>query len=320
MKFFVENVKYIICKGDLLMSKGQKNLVNAKKMQKDEFYTPLSAIENELTNYEMEFVDKTIFCNCDSIDSNFTRYFIMYFERLKIKKIICSNYNFGKPSEIVSYDGCEIKKIKIQNTSFDSDELKDIYDEADIVITNPPFSKFKKFVSFLIDLEMDFIILGNINAISYSSVFEKIVDKKIHLGFTKKDIRFVVPDDYESTSSMFKRIDDKNTILVKGVRWFTTFDINNRDYFVPLNSKSTDYFDVFDDMPEIINIDEANKMPINYCELMGVPITFLDKLNSKQFELVGQMASSAKTRTNFGYPFVNGNKKYARIIIRLRKE
>lgn len=149
------------------------NLNEAKFNKKDEFYTLYSDIESELKNYSNHFTDKVIYCNCDNPEfSNFWKYFYNNFHNLKLKLLVSTYYDTDDNSYKTEYNGTKITKTKLNNTGdFRSEECTYILMQADIVVTNPPFSLFRKFLDVLINYNKKFIIWGNVNALTYKNVF-----------------------------------------------------------------------------------------------------------------------------------------------------
>ena len=329
-------------------------LTNANKAKKDEFYTQLVDIENELRHYENHFKNKTVFCNCDDPRvSNFFHYFSYNFERLELKKLITTCYKnqqielFSKNKSAraiwLEYDGIKNKKGKIpslkeiglhkleKDGDFRSEECIELLKKSDIVVTNPPFSLFREYVAQLIEYKKKFIIIGNQNAVTYKELFPLIKDNKIWFGpsIHSGDREFGVPDDYPLKAAGFKV--DKNGrkfIRVKGVRWFTNLDIRKRHENLILFKKyrgNENGYPKFDNY-NAINVDKTKDIPIDYKGNMGVPITFLDKYNPRQFQII----DSNTIRTNNQVPFkihglikdkdgtVQGGTgpKYARIVIK----
>lgn len=279
-----------------------KDLNKAAKNKKDEFYTQLSDIEKELKYYKHYFKDKTIFLNCDDPEySNFWKYFHLNFYVFGIKKLIATHYEEKKQSykmEIVrNGDGKGqlelpdyIKTPLKQNGDFRSPECIEILKEADIVITNPPFSLFREYISQLLEYEKKFIIIGNINAVKYYEVFPYMKENKIWLGISihSGDREFEIPDNYPITATGY-RIDEngKRYVRIKGVRWFTNLDIEKRHEVYPLYKKYNpeEYIKYYNF--DAININKTADIPIDYDGLMGVPITIMDVFNPDQFEIIG---------------------------------
>ena len=329
-----------------------RNLREASKAKKDEFYTQLTDIEKEVKHYKRHFDGKVVFCNCDDPRiSNFFHYFSYNFEQLKIKKLITTCYknqeldlfssSESEKAIYLEYEGDKNKDnipnleeigIKTLNGDgdFRSEEAIKLLKESDIVVTNPPFSLFREYVAQLIEYEKKFLIIGNVNAITYKDIFKLIKENKLWLGASihSGDREFGVPDDYPLTAAG-SRIDanGKKYIRVKGVRWFTNLDYEERHEDLILykqykgNEKEYPFYDNYD----AINIDITKNIPMDFKGVMGVPITFLDKYNPEQFELLGIMNTGEENEgirhkgTPHGRPLVNGVEKYLRILIRNKR-
>ena len=208
------------------------------------------------------------------------------------------------------------------NGDFRSPECVELLKQADIVVTNPPFSLFREYVAQLVEYDKKFLIIGNVNAISYKESFKWIRENKMWLGQSihSGDREFRVPDNYPLRASG-QRIDENGIkyIRVKGVRWFTNMDYPQRHenlilykHYTPEEYPKYDNYDA-------INVNVTNDIPMDYEGVMGVPITFLDKYNPDQFEIIGAMTTTKVDEYNFGYPYINGVKLYARILIRKKK-
>lgn len=211
---------------------------------------------------------------------------------------------------------------------FRSEECVELLKQADIVVTNPPFSLFREYVAQLIDYNKQFIIIGNVNAITYKDIFKLIKENKIWLGVSihSGDREFRVPDSYPITSAGF-RVDENGIkyIRVKGVRWWTNIDYKERHEDLILYKKyNAEEFPNYDNY-NAINVDKTSDIPVDYDGYIGVPITFLDKYNPDQFELLGIMNTGELNvgirypNTPHGRPLVKGVEKYLRIIIKRRK-
>ena len=269
----------------------KKNLQKAKNGKNDEFYTLISDIENEMKHYREHFKNKVIFCNCDDPEeSDFWKFFQLNFDFLGLKKLIATHYEEEKSSyklEMTS-DGT-IKTPLKQNGDFRSDECIEILKKSDIVVTNPPFSLFREYVAQLIKYDKKFIIIGNVNSLTYKEIFPLILNNKIWLGASihSGDREFKVPKDYEVYSPN-KRVDDKGNVYVRvnGVRWFTNLDYPKRHEdiipYMPYNQEDYPEYVNYD----AINVDKTKFIPKDYFGKMGVPITFLDKYNPEQFEII----------------------------------
>ena len=194
---------------------GNKYLHKANKAKEDEFYTLLPDIERELRHYKQFFQGKIIFCNCDDPDySNFWKYFQLNFYELGLKKLISTHYETEKPSyklEIVAKDQDKqigipeyVKTPLTQNGDFRSPECIEILKEADIIITNPPFSLFREYVAQLMEYDKKFIIIGNQNAITYKEIFKLLQENRMWLGYTNGEMEFMVPDYYEPKATRYR--------------------------------------------------------------------------------------------------------------------
>lgn len=299
------------------------DLNKANRAKKDEFYTQITDIEKEMRYYKEHFRNKTIFCNCDDPESsNFWRYFHLNFYELGLKKLISTHYEEEKASyrmDIVSTDNGEqcgipeyVKTPLKQNGDFRNPECIEILKEADIVITNPPFSLFREYIAQLFEYKKKFIILGNINAIKYKEVFPYLQRNEVWLGASihSGDREFRVPDSYPLEASSY-RVDENGNkyIRVKGVRWITNLDYPQRheDLILYKNYNPEEYpkFANYD----AINVDKTNEIPCDYTGIMGVPITFIDKYNPDQFEIIG--VGIAKLGLSIGIkPYTEEHKKY----------
>ena len=295
-----------------------KNLHNAKESKNDEFYTQLEDIEKELSHYRHHFEGKVIFCNCDDpYESNFFKYFVLNFNTLKLKKLIATSYiaspvafkelpakkgnssfeDLLKPYKIEidevydqNGDGAinlqDVKEILekaekggkmtklIGDGDFRSSESKELLKQADIVVTNPPFSLFREYVAQLIEFDKKFIILGNKNAFTYKEIFRLIKGDKIWTGYNS-------PVNFMHNGKLTKQVNGL-------CRWFTNLEIKKRHEelilvkkYNPLDYPKYDNYDA-------IEVSKVKDIPKDYDGVMGVPITFFDKFNPDQFEVVGQ--------------------------------
>lgn len=319
-------------------------LTSAKKSKNDEFYTQLSDIERELKHYKKHFKDKVVFCNCDDPRvSNFFHFFSYNFEKLGLKKLIATCYknqsmdlfskNDSESAIYLEYDGDKngnnvpdpeeigIKELK-GDGDFRSKESIELLKQADIVVTNPPFSLFREYVAQLIEYEKQFLIIGNINAISYKEIFKIIKENKAWLGVNmgRGISGFIVPKHYELYGSEARIDEDGNRIVAtNNCLWLTNLDTAKRHEDIILYKNHTpEEFPHYDNY-DAINVNKTKDIPMDYSGTMGVPITFLDKFNPDQFEIIGQMATTKIDEFNFGYPYVNGKKIYARILIKNKR-
>jgi hypothetical protein len=291
---------------------GNRNLGAAKTAKKDEFYTQLSDIEKELKHYKDHFKLKTVYLNCDDPRvSNFFHYFSYSFEKLGLKKLIATSYknqemnlfsqNDSEQAIWLEYDGAKSgsripdpSEIDVRplmgDGDFRSDESIELLKQADIVVTNPPFSLFKEYVAQLVAYDKQFIILGNMNAVTYKEIFPLIQNNMMWYGASIKsgDREFGVPSDYPLTAAGSRTDADGNKFVrVKGVRWFTNLDYPERhDELILYKSYDPGLHPTYVNF-DAIDIGSVNDIPDDYYGLMGVPISFLDKFNPDQFEIIG---------------------------------
>lgn len=295
------------------------NLEKAKQTQNDEFYTRYEDIEAEVMKYRKQFRGKVVYLPCDDPaekKSEFWSFFVNNFDAFGLKKLIATHYDEnGKAYKIwidgdtagdgYIDDGDALQEDLIGNGDFRSPECVNILNECDIVCTNPPFSLFRDFVSWIHNSDKQFLIIGRETAFSYQEIFRLFKTKEIWTGFNKVN-KFYQPDG---------SIKEFGNIL-----WFTNFDIAKKtEDLVMTKTFNTQDYVPFDTYPEAINVNRVDSIPKDYDGIMGVPISFMAKINHNQFEIVGLMATTTVTDINFGYPYVNGQKKFARVLIRRKK-
>lgn len=344
-----------------------RSLHAAKATKQDEFYTQLSDIEKELKHYQKHFKNKTVLCNCDDPRvSNFFKYFINNFEKLGLKKVITTCYKNDQPDLFsqnksgrgiyFEYSGEQKKqrlpdpaKIKPRELKgdgdFRSEECVNLLKQADIVVTNPPFSLFREYVAQLVEHKKKFIIIGSQNAITYKDIFQLIKGNKVWLGngFENGNAYFKTASEKEFADGVY----DPATGLVKfrNVAWFTNLDIAKRHEELILFSRYTpEQYPKYDNY-DAIEVTKIKDIPADYDGVMGVPATFLHHYNPDQFEIVGTPSNDPDNdlrtriytsqecrdgyRKRFGKPgvydlnargVVKGVKVYMRILIRKRKK
>ena len=291
-------------------------LTEAKRAKKDEFYTQRVDIENELRHYKAHFEGKVVLCNCDDPrQSEFFKYFAENFEKLKLKRLIAVCYK-SQDVDLFSQGDCEraIKQVyegdKNGNMVVDDDEVGvfvlngdgdfrsaeciEILKEADIVVTNPPFSLFREYMAQLMKYGKKFLILGNKNALTYADIFPLIKENRLWIGVTpmSREIYFKVPQTYIDDALSKKK--DRTIVRRDGQYvarspsiWFTNLDHRKRHENLPLYKRYTpDEYPKFDNY-DAINVNITSDIPYDYNGVMGVPITFMDKYNPDQFEILG---------------------------------
>lgn len=348
------NIVAVLLAGEIAMGGNTTAALHAaKKAKKDEFYTQRVDIENELRHYKAHFKGKTVLCNCDDPrQSEFFKYFVENFEKLGLKKLVATCYK-SQDVDLFSQGDCEKAICQIYegdkngNMRMDDDEINirqlkgdgdfrsaeciEILKEADIVVTNPPFSLFREYVAQLVKFDRKFLIIGNVNAITYKEVFPLFMRNEMWLGASihSGDRKFGVPKDYPLNATGCG-VDENGQrfIRVKGVRWFTNLDYPQRHETLPLYKKYTpEEFPKYDNY-DAINVNKTSDIPYDYDGVMGVPITFMDKYNPEQFEIIGATESEGKgfsaglwnPDSGIAQATINGAKVYKRIFIRRRSK
>ena len=352
-----------------------KNLNAAKVAKKDEFYTQLSDIERELQHYWQHFRGKVVLCNCDDpYESNFFKYFALRFNQLGLKKLICTCYN-GSPVTgnelMLHFEGfgdeepkkiaykVEITEVKdengdgavdlsdvryllendknvmsiLQTGDFRSNESIELLKEADIVVTNPPCSLFREYIGQLMEYDKKFLIIGNQGAMIYREIFPLFKNNQDWLGYGFKGgaTHFTSPYDDIATSGDHR----KGMIRVSGVHWYTNLEHKKHtEKLVLYQHYNEDDYPQYDNY-NAINVNKTSDIPIDYDGIMGVPITFMDKYNPNQFEIVWQASGNTRACApsdilrELGYKphpedrggcgVVNGKRVYSRILIRRKQ-
>ena len=308
-----------------------ENLNKARKAKNDEFYTQFSDIQKEVESYleydPNTFKGKVVYSNCDDpFESNFFRYFVLNFNRLGLKRLIATSY---KPSPVPGLYGDDVSLTKITTNKFiinevgdidgdgsftladiakqlkanknnewtplegdgdfRSDECVELLKQSDIVVTNPPFSLFREYVAQLAEYKKKFLIIGNQNSITLKEIFPLVKDNKIWFGYSKVK-EFNKPDG--------------STQKFGNVGWFTNLDHGRRHQPLSLMTMSDNLkfnkklqgkqvYEKYDNF-DAIEVPFVDAIPSSYGGVMGVPISFLDKYNPEQFEIVGL------TKTWFG--------------------
>lgn len=269
-------------------------MLRAKELKDDEFYTCYNEVEKELNQYAKYFKGKVIYCNCDdhygigkgTPKSNFIKYFADNFEAFGIKKVIATHYEKSKKSTMYILDKdntgdgiiCseDIEEIPLrENGDFRSAECVELLQQADIVITNPPFSLFREYIAQLIEYNKKFIIIGNKNAIAYKEVFPLIKNNKVWLGYNS-------PCHFIYNNKLTKKVNGLT-------RWFTNLLTTRRNEKLETGKTYYNYENMYPkyDNFDAINVNKTSDIPMDYDGIIGVPITFLDKYNPNQFEIIG---------------------------------
>ena len=320
----------------------RKQLAQAQRAKKDEFYTQLGDIENELSHYREHFKDKVVYCNCDDPRvSNFFKFFSLQFEHYGLKKLITTCYKNQQPDLFSRHDAERAVYLEYEgdqdgNRRPDPDEVAvkylqgdgdflsaeciELLKEADIVVTNPPFSLFREYVAQLIEFDKKFLIIGHQNAITYKEIFPLIKENRIWLGYGFRGGAGHFISRYKDYATATDR--KEGMIRVSGVHWFTNLPHKKRTEELILYKKySPEEYPHYDNY-DAIEVDRTKEIPEDWSGYMGVPLTFLDKYSPEQFELAGIMNTGEENKgirykdTSHGRPIVNGIEKYIRILIR----
>jgi len=328
-----------------------KTLQQAKNAKSDEFYTVLSDVEKELKHYKKHLKGKVVLCNCDDPrTSNFFHYFSYNFEKLGLRQLVTTCYKsqsrdmFSRHDKehaiYLEYDGDRNKnkvpdpdEIGIKHLSgdgdFRSDECVELLKKSDVVVTNPPFSLFREYVAQLIEHEKRFLIIGTWNAITYRDVFKLIKENKMWIGVNsnRNFAGFIVPSHYPLHGTE-ARLDENGNRLVSSNNtcWYTNLDNAKRHedliLYKPFNADEYPEYDNYN----AIEVGQVNNIPIDYSGVMGVPITFLNKYNPAQFEIVGAdfevkdglLPDLLKSGWNgkVDRAYLQGKRMYSRIFVR----
>lgn len=322
-----------------------QNLIGAKKDKQDEFYTRLEDIEREMRYYRGQFKGARVLCNCDDPRvSNFVRYFLMRFDALGLKHLAATCwkntnpdlFSQGKEERAIrlDWDGslppyqypADISRMPYTmlegDGDFRSDEVKAILAESDIVVTNPPFSLFREYVTQLVDSGKKFLIIGNKNAITYKEIFPLLKNNKMWLGASihSGGLWFRVPDTYTKSKNSVIKEDGFKYVNIPGPRWFTNMDYSQRHETLETGAYIKDgaTYQKYDNY-DAIEVPTVNDIPMDYDGVMGVPITFLDHYNPDQFEIISDSRYHDGKDTADDINVINGKTLYRRLLIRFRR-
>ena len=296
-------------------SRNNSNLNTAKKAKNDEFYTRYEDIEAEVMKYRKYFRDKVVYLPCDDPiekKSKFWSFFVDNFDAFGIKKLIATYYNEnGKTYKFwidrdTTNDGDIRQEDLAGNGDFRSPECVEILRECDIVCSNPPFSLMKEFLPLILKYNKQFLVIGPLTAITYKKIFPYVLEKRIWAGYN--NVRHFIDS-------------EGNDRTMGNTFWYTNLPNESLTDEIILTKKyDSSKYDVFDERPDIININRVVDIPANYDGLMGVPISFFQgKYNPNQFEIVGKIDKGSNGDFDFCKPFVNGVEKFTRLVIRRKK-
>lgn len=298
------------------------NLHIARNCRNDEFYTRYEDIEAELCHYTEHFKNKVVYCNCDDWEwSNFYKWFFYNFEKLELKKLITTclnpesvgmrekqlelfmnNFTQGKKAVVEKNNGLLETQTGLLNGNgdFRSKECKELLEEADVVVTNPPFSLISTWILTCLNFSKDLIFVGPLNIVKYSKIYPLIIANKLFVGINH-------PVDFITSSGLRQ---------VGRVDWFTTFQIKKHEYLEPTKNFDPQSYLKYDNY-DIINVDNLKDIPKDYKGIMGVPITFIESYNPAQFEIVG-IAGDSRSRGVKCKTIINKKKKFERLLVKNR--
>lgn len=335
--------------GDLIVGNSILNKARYSSNNTDEWYTDYKTIENEVKHYESQFNGKKVLCNCDDpYESAFAKYFLKNFNCFKLKKLVCISYaksamhssedgrglllevdkmpyftdgdlNNDKIFEALNSNG-SIKKL-IGDGDFRSQECINYLIDSDIVVTNPPFSKFTELFSLITKYDKQYLLISNQNAITYKEIFPYIKNNKARVGYHFGDMAFRVPDDTEPRKTRFW-VDEfgKKWRSLGNAMWLTNLEVSNdsgKKLVLTHSFKEENYpkYDNFD----AVHVYRVSEIPMDYYGIMGVPLTYLKYHNDKMFEIVGEANHGSDNEYDLFKPQINGKETFKRILIKRRK-
>ncbi|MGK4128492.1 DNA (cytosine-5-)-methyltransferase [Ligilactobacillus saerimneri] len=331
-------------------------LQNAKANKNDEFYTTYSTIQDEVCNYQASFKNKTVFCNCDDpFESNFVKFFVRNFNKFGLKRLIATSYSESPiagtqlslfkngdtkahghllditevPNVYKDLTDHDISQIILQNGvkelkgsgDFRSPECISYLKKSDIVVTNPPFSLFRELITLLTTYKKKFLLIGNLNAVSYKEIFPLIQNNLAWLGYHNGEMKFMVPNYSEPRKTRFW-IDENGQKWrsLGNAMWFTNLDVSYRHKKLKLSEHYTpEKYPKFDNYNAIF-VSRVSNIPKDYIGIMAVPITVLSKYNPDQFEIVGEANHGSDNKFDLFKPILNGKLMYKKILIRAKSD
>ena len=291
-----------------------KHLNKAKYTKNDEFYTQLSDIEKELIHYKSQFKGKRIYCNCDKPrKSAFWEYFHTHFKELKLKRLtatflttegdaFAAVYEGGKDLDLTYYSTIPL----VSDGDFRSLDSQYFLKHSDIVVTNPPFSIFREFISLMKEFDKQFLVIGTFNMVKYNDIFTDIVDRKMWLGVFNGNMNFKVPATSEVRSNRYwEDSTGQKWRSLGNIIWLTNIKIPKCDEYIPLTKEYIpENYPKYDNI-DAIEVSKVLNIPKDYFGKMCVPITFLARYNPEQFAILEDVR----------YGRLNGKKMYERLLI-----
>lgn len=332
------------------VSKTGNSILNKAKYSNntDEWYTDYKTIEKEVIHYESQLNGKKILCNCDDpYESAFTEYFLKNFKKLKLKKLVCISYaksamqaNKDNNGLVLVVDDAtkgldntlsdeafskflqesgSINQLK-GDGDFRSQECLDYLIDSDIIITNPPFSKFIELFSLITKHNKQYLLISNQNAVTYKEIFPYIKNSLAFAGYHFGDMAFKVPADTEPRKTRFW-IDDNGQKWrsLGNAMWLTNLCVMKDRKELKLehvyDKNKYSKYDNFD----AIHLAKVAEIPVDYNGIMGVPLTYLKYHNDDDFEIIGEANHGSDNEYDLFKPQVNGKETFKRILIKRRK-
>lgn len=298
----------------------------SRQQYRDEWYTQLEDIKEEVRRYHGQLKGKTVYCNCDDpTQSKFVTYFVDNFKKIGLKKLISTGYGIGPLTEkgkgeklIYEGEGFQDYSHLEGDGSFDSDECMELLKECDVVITNPPFSKFREFLALLIKHKKEFLIIGNLNAVTYKDVFPLIKSGELRLGYLRtRKLWFRIHDEMQvSTNEVKVGTRNERYVSIGTACWFTNLAVDDPKKVVPTTEFNKDIFKTYDGT-DIVDVPNVRSIPLDYYGVMGVPIGYMKRHNDELFDIVGYASSGVKSNENDWFePQIDGKVKFKRILIK----
>ena len=290
-----------------------KHLQKAKSAKNDEFYTRYEDVEKECDCYSDYFKGKIVYCNCDIPErSKFWEYFHRNFSRLGLKKLIASGFIYDTSSYCMDYCGGDDENLLAgERHSFFSDgdfrsmDSINALKEADVVVTNPPFSLFREFMELLFYYKKDFLILGLLNVVKYGEIFSYVKEGTVRTGVHSGEMVFDVPDDFEERDVRFGIENGKKWCSIGNVIWLTNMKTDAALKHLDLKKKyDAESYPTYDNL-DAIEVSKVQDIPVDYEGVMGVPISYLLHTDDEQFRIVGKSADCR----------LNGKRLYERILL-----
>lgn len=338
------------------MGNKNTNLQVAKRAKDDEFYTTYETIEQEVLHYTEQFENKTVLCNCDDpYESNFCKFFLKNFNILKLKRLICTSYCSSKmistqlslfdtednlvtsengyvldvsrfSDEEIEFSDEYVSQFLLSNKAirklegdgdFRSSECIAYLKEADIVVTNPPFSLFKEIVAEIMRYDKSFLLIGNQNALTYKEIFPLIQNNTVWTGYQFGEMKFRVPDSSEPRSTRYW-VDEtgQKWRSLGNAMWLTNLDNDRRHQDLILTKRYIPEEYPKYDLYDAIHVKSITEIPYDYPGIMGVPITIVNRYNSEQFEIIGEANHGSDNEYDLFKPTINGKEVFKRILIR----